>query len=186
MMRLAMAPLVFGCVAIGLLPATLAGPLGRAVRVAAPNMAQGAGLYAALEPVQTSALIFAAIAATGIAVLLAATRRAEIGMTWDCGYADPSPRMQYTSSSFARGLVGFFDWAMPADVHAPRAFALFPAAAKFESHVPDTVLDRALLPLLRAAKRVLELARYIQHGRLQLYLVYVGVALVVLLAWSAV
>jgi hypothetical protein len=93
--------------------------------------------------------------------------------------------MQYTSSSVARGLVGFFAWAMPPVVHAPRSFHLFPADARFESHVPDTVLDRALLPLLRGARWTLGFARFIQHGRMQLYLVYLGVTLVVLLAWSA-
>ena len=93
--------------------------------------------------------------------------------------------MQYTASSVARGLVGFFAWAMPPVVHAPRPFPLFPSAATFESHVPDTVLDRALLPVLRGARWVLGFARYIQHGRMQLYLLYLGVTLVVLLAWSA-
>jgi hypothetical protein len=92
--------------------------------------------------------------------------------------------MQYTASSFARGLTGFFAWAMPPVVRAPRAFSLFPSAAAFESHVPDTVLDRALLPALRRVRWALGFVRFIQHGRMQLYLVYLGVTLVVLLAWS--
>ncbi|MGZ5433984.1 MAG: proton-conducting transporter membrane subunit, partial [Thermoanaerobaculia bacterium] len=70
-------------------------------------------------------------------------------------------------------------------VHTPRPFPLFPSSAAFESHVPDTVLDRTLLPALRGARWALGFARFIQHGRMQLYLVYLGVTLVVLLAWSA-
>jgi hypothetical protein len=81
--------------------------------------------------------------------------------------------------------VGFFAWAMPPVVHAPLPFPLFPSAAAFESHVPDTVLDRALLPALRRARWLLGFARYFQHGRMQFYHVYLGVTLVVLLAWSA-
>ena len=33
------------------------------------------------------------------------TRRA---VTWDCGYAKPTARMQYTASSFAQPIVNFF------------------------------------------------------------------------------
>jgi hydrogenase-4 component B len=93
--------------------------------------------------------------------------------------------MQYTASSFARSLVGFFAWAMPPIVHAPRPFPLFPAGAHMETHVPDTVLDRALLPVLRKTEWLFALGRYVQSGRVQLYLLYVGAALLALLVWSS-
>ncbi|MGZ7078168.1 MAG: proton-conducting transporter membrane subunit, partial [Thermoanaerobaculia bacterium] len=105
--------------------------------------------------------------------------------TWDCGYAAPAPRMQYTSSSFARTLVAFFRWVMPAVVHAPRRFSLFPMHAEFETHMPDTMLDRGLLPVLSRAKRSIGFVRYIQSGRVQLYLLYVAATLVLLLVWSS-
>ncbi len=184
-MRLAMLPLVLGCAAIGLLPSSFVPLLGRVIAVAAPRLVQPRNLLAVLHPIQTAALIIAAVAAIAILVVIAATRRSATAITWDCGYAQPTPRMQYTASSVARTLVGFFSWAMPPVVHEPRPFPLFPAAASFESHVPDTVLDRALLPSLRAIQWFLGFARYFQRGRVQLYLLYLGVTLVVLLAWSA-
>jgi hydrogenase-4 component B len=184
-MRVAMVPLILGCAAIGLVPALFAPLLGRAVHAAAPRLAAAATLTALLQPIQMPALIVIGVAIAAVLILLAATRRATPALTWDCGYAAPTARMQYTASSAARGLVGFFAWAMPPVVHAPQPFTLFPSAAAFESHVPDTVLDRALLPALRRARWVLGFARYFQHGRMQLYLVYLGVTLVVLLAWSA-
>jgi len=184
-MRLAMLPLVAGCAAIGLIPATLAPLLGRVIGIAAPRLVQPRSLVSLLQPIQTTALIIAAVAAIAVLAVMVATRRAATAVTWDCGYAQPTPRMQYTASSTARGLVGFFSWAMPPVVHEPRPFPLFPAAAAFESHVPDTVLDRALLPSLRGIQWFLGFARYFQHGRVQLYLLYLVVTLVVLLAWSA-
>lgn len=184
-MRMAMLPLVLGCAAIGILPALFAPILERAVHGAAPRLAFPDTMTALLRPIQTSALIVLAVLVVAVLTLLAATRRAATAVTWDCGYAAPTARMQYTASSVARGLVGFFSWALPPVVHAPRALPLFPTAAAFESHVPDTVLDRAVLPALRGARWALGLARFIQHGRMQLYLVYLGVTLVVLLAWSA-
>ncbi len=184
-MRVAMMPLIVACIVIGLLPATIAPLLGRAIRIAAPQIARTGSLVTFLQPLQTGALIFATVAVIVSAVLIFATRRARRALTWDCGYLDPTPRMQYTSSSFARGLVSFFAWAMPPEVHGPRSMPLFPAQAEFESHVPDTVLDRALLPSLRGGQRLLGFARYIQSGRVQLYLLYVGVTLLLLLMWSA-
>jgi hydrogenase-4 component B len=184
-MRAAMAPLILGCAAIGLVPALFGPLLGRAVHAAAPRLPMAATLTALLQPIQTSALIIAGIAVAAVLSLLALTRRAPTALTWDCGYAAPTARMQYTASSTARGVVGLFGWAMRPVIHAPRPFTLFPFAAAFESHVPDTVLDRALLPALRGARWVLGFARYFQHGRMQLYLLYLGVTLVALLAWSA-
>jgi len=184
-MRMAMLPLVAGCAAIGLLPALFAPILGRAVHGAAPRLADPAAITALLQPLQTAALIVMGVVLIAFFTLVAVTRRAATRVTWDCGYAAPTARMQYTASSIARGLVSFFAWAMPPVVHAPCAFPLFPSAAAFESHVPDTVLDRTVLPALRGARWALGFVRFIQHGRMQLYLVYLGVTLVVLLAWSA-
>ena len=184
-MRVAMVPLILGCIAIGVLPTLFAPLLGRAVHDAAPRLAVTDSLSRLLQPIQSSALIVTALVIAAAALLLTVTRGARSAPTWDCAYVAPSPRMQYTASSLARGLVGFFGWAMPPVVHAPHALPLFPSAGAFASHVPDTVLDRALLPMLRGSRRLLGYARYIQHGRMQLYLLYLGVTLVALLAWSA-
>ena len=89
--------------------------------------------------------------------------------------------MQYTASSFARGPVGYFRWALlPRDKGAP-VKKLFPAAARFESHVPDTVLDRAVVPAFRAGAWLARRGRVLQQGRIQLYLLYVVAMLVALL-----
>lgn len=184
-MRGAMLPLVLACIAIGMLPTLFAPVLARAVAGATSRLAAPVALPALLQPIQTSALVVAGVAALAVLMLLVATRRAATALTWDCGYAQPTARMQYTASSLARELVGLFAWAMPPAVHRPGALNRFPSEATFESHVPDMVLDRALLPALRGARWALGFVRFIQHGRMQLYLVYLGVTLVVLLAWSA-
>jgi hydrogenase-4 component B len=117
---------------------------------------------------------------------VALTRPATRTTTWDCGYAESSPRIQYTASSFAQMLVGLFRWAVLPDEHRPRLNGLFPAAGEhFESHAPDPVLDRLLLPGLSRGRSFLGLARVIQAGRIQAYLLYIVVTLVVLLAWSS-
>ncbi len=146
----------------------------------------GAPVDAALpELARATLLSLGVIAAFGAGVAILAARRG-VTLTWDCGYAAPTARMQYTASSFAQILVRLFRRVLAADVHEPRLAPLFPAAgARFESHVPDPVLDRLLLPLIQRAQRGLGLARAMQTGHIQMYLVYIVVTLVVLLAWSS-
>jgi hypothetical protein len=184
-MLAAMGLLAAGCAAIGLLPATIAPMLGRVTAVAAPPLAAAIDLVPLLRPVQAGAIVLAAVAALAFALMVRSVRRATTAPTWDCGYADPTPRMQYTSSSIARWFVELFAWALRPVVHAPQRFPLFPTAAAFESHVPDPVLDRAILPAVARGARLLELAHRIQQGRIQLYLLYLGATLLLLLAWAA-
>jgi hypothetical protein len=103
--------------------------------------------------------------------------------TWDCGFAAPSARMQYTSSSFAQMLVGMFRWALRPSVHSPHPKGLFPAPAEFSSHVPDTVLDRVLVPGGRVTARGFHWLRWLQRGSAHAYVVYILATLVWLLLW---
>ena len=61
---------------------------------------------------------------------------------------------------------------------------MFPTQAHFEKHVGDMAGERMLVPawrhFLRAARRL----RVIQHGRMQLYLVYILATLVALVLWQ--
>src|SRR5262249_39839336 len=62
--------------------------------------------------VSVMGLLLVAALLVGAVVLLARVRAGPVGSagTWGCGYAAPSPVMQYTSSSFAQTLVGLFAW----------------------------------------------------------------------------
>src|SRR5262249_4729514 len=101
--------------------------------------------------------------------------------TWGCGYAAPTPRMQYTSSSFAQMLVGLFAWALRPHTSKPTGLAIFPKKATFQSEVPDTVLDQAVLPTFRFGAWLLGWFRVFQQGSIQTYLLYIFLTLVALL-----
>jgi hydrogenase-4 component B len=118
------------------------------------------------------------------AFLVARTRLApaDVG-SWDCGYASPTARMQYTASSFADSLVGLFRWALRPAEHRPHPAGPFPVQpAHYHSHVPEVVLDRVLVPLFRIAGRVADAARWLQRGNVHLYLLYVLLGLLFLVA----
>jgi hydrogenase-4 component B len=105
------------------------------------------------------------------------------GPTWGCGYAAPSARMQYTSSSFAQLLVALFAWALRPKRRQPANLTLFPKASEFHSDVPDAVLEEGILPALRGGAWLFGWARVFQQGSIQMYLLYIILTLLVLLVW---
>jgi hydrogenase-4 component B len=187
-MTMPMGGLAFLCVFIGFGPLMVAPILDRAAGAWASEMVGRLSPAAALAPLRpvTFVAFFLAAGLLGLgAWLLARTRAVPVGLvgTWDCGFARPTARMQYTSSSFAQMLVGLFRWALRPSVHAHGPRGLFPAAGHFESHVPDTVLDRLLVPAGRTTARGLQWLRWLQRGSVHAYLLYILVTLVWLLIW---
>ncbi len=104
--------------------------------------------------------------------------------TWGCGYQFPAPRMQYTASSFADSLVRLFHFGLWSERHGGQVSGLFPATAEFSSHTADVILHRLLFPLfLRAARLFRRVRAIIQNGVLAIYLLYVVLTVMTLLAW---
>ncbi len=91
--------------------------------------------------------------------------------------------MQYTSSSFAQMLVGAVRLGASAAHARPRDLPLFPRQAEFHSEVPDAVLDEAVLPAFRFGAWLFSWFRVFQQGSIQIYLLYIFVALIALLLW---
>lgn len=182
-MRGAMGFLALACGGIGLAPGLLAPALDRTVVALGAGAAPLAGLarFSTLSLLGVGMLFLAAL----LALWIRPARSAEIP-TWDCGYAEPTARMQVTASSFAAGPVAGLRWALLPEEHPPRVRGLFPAPAHYEGHVADPVLDRAAAPGLRLAARGLSLLRVVQGGQLPVYLLYVLLALMSLLVWMVV
>ena len=183
-----MAALAAACVVIGLFPALLLPALHHA-SAAWARLTPAASDTAARDAISAARAVTAAAAGfLAAAGLLASWRRrrargAPTAETWGCGYTRPTPRMQYTGSSFAEMLTLRFGWAFfpRARVDPPRGE--FPRHAAFSSHVPDTVLDVALVPVLRSASWGAEHVRRLHRGQVQWQALLVGLALVTLLAW---
>jgi len=106
--------------------------------------------------------------------------------TWDCGYAAPDARMQYTSSSFAQTIVDIFSPVVRPYKHGEKVTGLFPQHASFRSDAPDSLLRYLFSPLFGLVDRILLPLRGLQHGRLHLYICYVAITLLALLLWKVV
>jgi hydrogenase-4 component B len=180
-----MAALALVCAFIGLLPPILAPALDRVVAGFAPAAAPGLASLASLAPLGVVSL--AGLALAGACALLfrlpfrpvAESPRAG---TWDCGYAAPTPRIQYTASSFADSLVGIFSGILRPRVHAPLLSGVHPGPSRLDVHVDDTVLELAARPAFRGWAAVLARFRILQGGQVQSYVFYVAVVALVLLA----
>jgi len=133
---------------------------------------------------------FAAVAA---AVLLLGFLRRRLlqnrpvrrSLTWDCGYAAPTPRMQYTASSFALWFVDAFRWILRTERRRSLPRGYFPDAAFMTTETPDGFRDLVFRPVFAQVRWALASLRWIQHGRLQLYILYIAATLVALLIWYA-
>lgn len=187
-MLVPMAMLALGCVAIGLAPSLVAPLLDSAISPWAPEIAARVPRLATLVPMwplSLAAMLCWGACAVGLVWLVRKMRRGshrEVG-TWDCGFASPTPRMQYTASSFAQMLVDQFSWALRPRRRRSGPTGPFPESAEFESHVPDPVLTSVALPAASAVERALLHVRWLQRGRVQMYILYVLIAVAALLLW---
>ncbi|MBI5508409.1 MAG: hypothetical protein HY903_06635 [Deltaproteobacteria bacterium] len=175
----------------GVLAPWVVGSLAGAVANASGTSLNGttAGLGVAVD-----GLFFVSLAAgILIAVVLVLTltrwlllRRRPIGATgtWDCGYARPSPRMQYTASSFAAPLVELFQGVLRTHRRFTPPVAIFPPSATLSTHTPDTLQELLYAPIFVGISNALASFRPLQHGRVQLYVLYIAVTLGLLLLWS--
>ncbi len=177
------------CLAAGLAAPLLLGPAA-----AAAAAAFGAPLGAAAALDASGPLLWVSgsgLALLALAAAVAAARRyclggrkpAEAG-TWDCGYAAPSPRMQYGASSFSQPLTDFFQPLLRKLGQYPVISEYFPARASFSTEAQAVFYNSFYMP---AAARIRDLAyrfSWLQHGRLQIYILYIVVTLMGLLLWK--
>jgi hypothetical protein len=104
--------------------------------------------------------------------------------TWGCGYAHPTARMQYSATSFAAPVLAPFVAVLHIRRHGELPAGVFPAPVHYEQHVGDMAGERLLVPAWRRFLHTAGRLRVIQHGRMQLYLVYVLCTLVALVVWQ--
>jgi len=178
------------CLAIGLLPFW-------GVRIALPAAAQLTGMPLAdavaqvapvsgpLGKVAIASGVLVAVAG-GLALfrwMLLRRRTVTSAVTWDCGYEAPSPRMQYTASSFAQPLTVAFSNVLQQQQRLRKPKGYFPGEASFRSETPDVFEHRVYRPVLNLVELGSLRLRWLQQGRVQLYLLYIFITLVALLVW---
>jgi hypothetical protein len=189
-MRLPMAVLAAACAIIGLAAPLVVGTLSATLAVATglPADAVREHLAGANGP-----LAWIVAGACGLLALigvlawlrrwLLAGREVAATVTWDCGYAEPAASMQYTSSSFAQPLTEMFRFALRTHEKLTPPTEIFPRAASLATETPDACREGVFAPVFTGVARALAPLRWLQHGRLQLYVLYIALTLLALLVW---
>ena len=180
-LRAPAAVLASACAAIGLGAAFVVPPILGAAAVLLPASADVAlpAAEAASGARQLSVFAVSLVVAFALAALAMRWLRSRgpqrLFDTWGCGYAKPTPRMQYTASSFAAPLIGLFDGLSGVRAHR--------GATVFHTEPFDLVLDRIVSPAWMSVQRAAIRLRGLQQGRLRTYLLYVVATVTVLLAY---
>ncbi|MEI8191766.1 MAG: proton-conducting transporter membrane subunit, partial [candidate division NC10 bacterium] len=190
-MTLPMAILAAACVLIGLLPWVVLkamGPLLEAVTRLPAGEVQSVLVETGdiLSWVSAGACLLLGLGLLLVVLreLLLSGRKVETALTWDCGYALPTPRMQYTASSFAQPLLAFFSPFLRTRERQAGLKGYFPGASSWASETRDTYRELVFEPLFAGCREILGRMRGIQQGRIQIYVLYVGLALLALLLWA--
>ncbi|HUA64458.1 MAG TPA: proton-conducting transporter membrane subunit [Alphaproteobacteria bacterium] len=180
-MRNAMLTLGAACVMIGLAPVAVWPAVGRAMDVWNPAWA-GAAMPVALPSLSLFHVSLAIIIVVSALWLWQRVRRTGPArlLTWDCGYVQPSARMQYTAGSFAGIINEWFAWVLRPERHRRPPEGPFPLEAQDAEHTPETMLEKIVQPAALVVLRISTAARRLQHGRVQSYLLYLLIGIGVL------
>ena len=190
-MRLPMLVLAAGCVLIGLFAPvvvkSLQAVLENATGLPPENVRES--LAAATNPLTFVVIGVAAFLLLLLALILLrrgllSGRRVEESVTWDCGYARPTARIQYTASSFVQPFTTLFRWLLGSHRQLQRPEGIFPTKASFATETPDLTHEELYRPGFLKINWGISKLRWLQQGHVQLYVLYIAVTLIVLLAWK--
>jgi hydrogenase-4 component B len=196
-MQLPMYLLAAGCLLVGLLAPRIVGGLAPLVQGVThyDQAAVAAILQTGGEQLSAADLIgYVVQASTGMLILLGLIvafrwwllrgRTVVESVTWGCGYRRPTTTMQYTGSSFVQPLLDVFFKTLWTRKTVVSPAGLFPPQASFSSETPDACKDLLYRPVFRQTGNLLARLRWLQHGRVHLYVLYLTITILVLLVWQ--
>ena len=190
-MRIPMLLLALGCLSIGLLASRIISAMNPVIANITGLLKNDIDIHLSVVtlPLQRVTALSCIFILT-LGLLIALRRRLLSGRTagqsntWDCGFLRPTARMQYTASSYAQPITAMFGFFLQTHrkFHAPEG--LFPANAGLHTHTDDVFFQSLFRPLFRGIERILLRLHWLQQGRVQIYVLYVAVTLLVLLIWN--
>lgn len=158
------------------------------VQPALRQLAPGTAPFAVL-PVAPVWFAVAGGSVIGLAVILFLFLQAKVkgrapsGPTWGCGYLSPSARIQYTGSSFGAFFSSLSGALIRTRITMDPVAGVAPAASRFSYTPEETLLHRLVLPVLNIVGVACAFVRRLQHGEVQIYILYIFATLMLLLLW---
>lgn len=106
-------------------------------------------------------------------------RKVAIETTWGCGYVAPTEKLQYTAGSFVRAYSKLFRPFLLASKNEKEIHGIFPIEGSYESHIYDRIEKYMIDNPIAAYKSFLGRFLFLQNGKLQFYILY-GIIFIVL------
>ncbi len=188
-MLLPMVTLAGSCAAVGLAAPLVVRGLEAPVALLLGEAAAGVRWAEITEPLVGVAivgcLLLALVALVALARRLAlAGKQVRRDVTWDCGYVAPSSRMQYTAASFAQPITDSFRPLLGGHRHVERPSGVFPRPGGLHTMPADPFVQRLFSPVFSAVAWAASRLRWLQQATIQVYILYIAVTVLVLLAWE--
>lgn len=174
---------------LAMAPAVMLGPLQEVIRSLAPSMDESlwiARLPDVLSSLGLCSLVLLIIcgALYGLRRLMTVGNTDAVGPTWGCGYPATSSRMQYTGKSFSRSLAKLLNFVTGEEqkyTEIPSG-VVFPTVRSYQSRYVDFFEKRFIDRILNAIAGVINRVTFIHNGRVQYYILYGLIFLLLLFA----
>ena len=171
---------------IGLFPKLFLGLLSKPVNLLTGNNLltsnpfQGKA-FDALQPISWASMGFILLVVIVLLLkkLVLHKRTVDVGTTWVCGYVAPTSRQQYTANSFVRTYGKLFSSLLLLFRSENEITGVFPTGGNYESHPYDKVEKWLIDNPIRAYKSFMGRFSFLQNGKLQFYILY-GIIFIVL------
>ena len=162
------------CVVLGVGAPLVVPALDAAVAAWDPGANSSLAALASTPWISTAAFaVFLGVGGGALGVKFLPRAKAKPVVTWDCGYARPTGRMQYTASSLTDGVVRLFGFILWSREGGKLRRGVFARKWSFRKGVPDVVLDRWLLPFAKLVGRMVPRIRVFQQGQTHVYVLYI-------------
>ncbi|MFO7369905.1 MAG: proton-conducting transporter membrane subunit [Bacteroidales bacterium] len=110
----------------------------------------------------------------------------EITATWACGYIAPGPAMQYTGKSFSKSLAKLFGFITIENKKYKelKTVSIFPSPRTYTSYYLEFFETRIIDPVTRQLLRFFNYFTFIHNGKIQFYVLYGLLFMVILIILS--
>ena len=113
-----------------------------------------------------------------------AKKEEKVKPTWDCGYAAPTARMEYTGTAFVQPVVDFFASLLHSVKKVRMEKKLFPEHAEISVETEDAADRTVWNPLFHFFGKAADKIHRLQSGYLHLYVLVMVLALLAMLIWG--
>ena len=128
--------------------------------------------YAMFAQWDVMSLVFLSVLVTVIILIgwkkLSSQQR--VSRAWGCGYSLPTPRMQYSGTSFSDEMVTIAGTALNVEKEIRLPMYSFPQPGAFRTTVHDFVLHKIISPIAKALYWTTDRFTWLQAGKIQVYI----------------